>query len=81
MEKNVIIYTYRYMWRLKDSDSVCVKIVSDVLQGLSEFENQLLALDGLESACKEYVHEYSCELLGKVDVLLKKNEDSENETV
>lgn len=69
-----IVYTYRYMWRVKDSSQVNFKIVSDVRPGLDEFEKHLLALPGLESAGREYLHEYDCSLIGSFDKLFNEKE-------
>lgn len=63
------VFTYRYMWKLKDSSSVNFKIVSDVESGLKSFESSLLALDGIEKCAKEYLHEYDCSLIGKFESL------------
>lgn len=63
------VFSYRYMWQVFGSDSVCFKIVTDTEDGLSKFEESLLSLDGLEKAMKEYVNEYDCSLIGKIDIL------------
>lgn len=71
------VFTYRYMWKLKDSASVNFKIVSDVESGLIEFEKALLSLENVEKVAKEYLHEYDCTLIGKFETLLggDKNEE------
>lgn len=63
------VYSYRYMWQFENSDVVNFKIVTDVSEGLKKFEDELLLLDGLCKAMKEYVQEYDCSLIGKIDVL------------
>lgn len=64
------VFTYRYLWQLKDSSQVNFKIVSDVPEGLLNFEKQLLVLPGIVKCAKEYLHEYDCSLIGKFDSLL-----------
>lgn len=64
------VFTYRYLWKLKDINQINFKIVSDVESGLLEFEKALLALDNIEKVAKEYLHEYDCSLIGKIDTLL-----------
>lgn len=61
------VYTYRYLWKMKDSSQVNFKIVSDVKDGLKAFEDALFKLEGLEKASKEYLHEYDCALIGKFE--------------
>lgn len=63
------IFTYRYMWQLEGSDKINIKIVSDVPEGISVFEKQLLSLSGLLRAGKEYLHEYDCASIGKFESL------------
>lgn len=64
MSDSVRVYSYRYMWKLKDSDKVNFKIVTDVFEGISRFESELLKIEGLESCAREYLHEYDCSLIG-----------------
>lgn len=74
------IYCYRYMWLVEGSDSVNFKIVTDTVEGLQQFEQALLKVDGLKSAGKEYLHEYDCSAIGKFekifDLEVDKNEKS-----
>lgn len=76
----MIVYTYRYMWRLKDSATdlehrgkICFKIVSDVLEGLKSFEDSLISScgDDLFSFGKEYLHEYDVSKVGVFESLYK----------
>lgn len=64
------VYTYRYMWKIKGSSQVNFKIVSDIEDGLKEFENSLLSVENVEKVAREYLHEYDCSLIGKFDTLL-----------
>lgn len=65
------IYTYRFAWRLKDSDKVNIKVLTDTLDGLENFASYLKTLDGVEMACREYVSEFDFEKFGFVDNLLE----------
>lgn len=67
MSEKIVVYTYRYMWKLKGSENVNFKIVSDTVAGLEAFEVELLKLDNLESAGKEYLHEYDVSCVGRFD--------------
>lgn len=64
------VFTYRYLWQIDGSDKVNFKIVTDVTEGLLEFEKHLLLLPGVVKAAKEYIHEYDCTLIGKFESLL-----------
>lgn len=68
----MIVFTYRYMWKNKGSSQICFKIVSDIDSGLKSFEEQLLALDNLESCAKEYLHEYDCSKVGVFEKIFEK---------
>lgn len=59
-----VVFSYRYMWKLKDNSSINFKIVTDTSDGLKFFEDSLKSLDNLESVAKEYLHEYDCSKIG-----------------
>lgn len=80
MEK-IMVYTYRYMWQLKNSKGVNFKIVTDTIEGLSLFEKNLLALSGIVRASKEYISEIDVSKMGLFENLLNKSEVEENEKV
>lgn len=69
MEKNLFVYTYRYMWQLKGNKSVNFKIVTDTEEGLSLFENNLKALPDLERASKEYISQIDISKMGLFESL------------
>lgn len=58
------IYTYRFMWKIKDSSNICFKVITDTESGLEQFEKALLALDNLDKASKEYLSEMDCSKIG-----------------
>lgn len=63
------IFTYRFMWKLKGSDLINFKVITDTSNGLASFEEALLKLQDLDSACKEYLSEIDVSLIGKVDTI------------
>lgn len=73
---NNVVYSYRYMWKNKDSESINFKIVSDVLAGLASFEEQLKSFPDVESIAREYLHEYDCSKIGVFEPILG-GEDNE----
>ena len=64
MDGKVVVYTRRYMWKLKNSDSVNFKIFSDTEVGHAAFIKQLKLLPDLEKASYEYLHEYDVSKIG-----------------
>lgn len=60
--KNVT--TYRYMWKVAGQDTINFKIVSDIDEGHSVFIENLKKIPDLESAGKEYLHEYNPTKIG-----------------
>lgn len=77
MIKSEILVTYRYMWKVAGNDSVCVKIVTDIPSGHEGVVAAILAIEGLESAAREYLHEFDVARIGQVVSLKEKNEKSE----
>lgn len=70
MEGNkIVVFTYRYMWRLVDSENVNFKIVSDTVEGLKLFESNLLSDEAVVVCGKEYLHEYDCSKIGLFETL------------
>lgn len=69
MEKEVFVYTYRYMWQVKGNKSVNFKIVTDTEEGLALFEKNLLALPGIERASKEYLSQIDITKMGLFETL------------
>lgn len=76
MKKNIFVYTFRYMWQVKDNKSVNFKIVTDTEEGLIIFEKNLLALPDLERASKEYISQIDIAKMGLFEPL-KNNEIKE----
>lgn len=76
------VYSYRFMWRLKGSDNINFKIITDTKAGIADFEDKIKQLPELHSAAKEYINEYDIELICKADTFYHipevKNEKSAN---
>lgn len=84
MIKSEILVTYRYMWKVSGNDSVCVKVVTDLPAGHDLVVKAILNIEGLESAAREYLHEFDVSRIGQV-VSLKENDQKKevknNETL
>lgn len=72
------IFCIRYMWKIKGDNSIKYKIVTDLAEGQTAFEDALKALPDLEKATREYLSEFDCSKLGVVDKIFDK-EDLDNE--
>ncbi|UPW41087.1 hypothetical protein [Sigmofec virus UA08Rod_5550] len=72
--KKVILYTYRYMWKEKDKESISFKIITDTLQGHEEFEKAVMQIPNLEHFAYEYLHEYDCSRVSVVGKLFDVND-------
>lgn len=77
MDDKILVFTYRYMWRVTGSDNLNFKIVTDTIEGLKVFEANLLAVEGLEVCGKEYLHEYDCSKIGVFETLKKSDKEVE----
>lgn len=68
---NVILYTYEYMWKVKGSESVNFKIITDVLSGHESFVEALKKLDNVECASRTYLSEIDVSKYHVDEVLFK----------
>lgn len=57
MKENVI-YTYRYIWLMKDNDKLNVRIISGVKEEHEQFVKVLQENKLVEKASRVYVNEY-----------------------
>lgn len=57
MENNKI-YTYRYIWLMKDNDKLNVRIISGVKEEHEQFVKVLHENKAVEKASRVYVNEY-----------------------
>lgn len=70
-----VLYSYRYMWRLKDSDVVNFKIVTDLPEGHDLFISKIKEISGLESFGREYLCSYSTSQLCFFEPLFSSESD------
>lgn len=68
------IYVYRYMWKMKDSDKIQLKVVSDVIKSHMQFRKALQEDENVVSAFCEYVSEYDPYFFAAGEVI--KNEEN-----
>lgn len=68
------LYSVRFLWRKKDSDSVFFKIITDVESGLKAFCDALLVEEGVVSAAYEYLNEINVSHLGEIKKIIDKGE-------
>lgn len=61
--ETVVVYTYRYFFKQKNGQ-LCVKFITDVLDGHERFIKALQADDNIVSAAREYVSEVNFAYLG-----------------
>lgn len=71
MSVPVILYTYEYMWKVKGSDSVKFKIITDVLDGHTQFIDMLKKVDNIECASRTYLSEVDVSKYHTDEVLFK----------
>lgn len=55
MDSPKFVYTFRFMWRLKDNNQIFFKVVTDTENGLKQFEETLRNVPNIELAAKEYL--------------------------
>lgn len=69
----MVVYCYRYMWTVGNSRNVNFRIVTDVPEGLSQFEKNLISqVPNLSTFGREYLCEYDSSKLVHVENLLNK---------
>lgn len=74
------VYTYRYMWKVKDSEQVQLKYISDVKAAHDLFRKALQSDDNVVSALCEYIGEVDPMVVAYTDVI-KQEVKIENEKV
>lgn len=75
------IYTFRYIFKMKDSESLGVKYVTDTLIALETFEREILSSVDIVSCVKEYVGEVDISQTGFVTTVKAQLENEENKVV
>lgn len=72
MSKSTVLYTYRYMWRVKNAPKgqearVNFRLVTDTLAGHSAFIERVKQDEAVLDCCREYVCEYDAARVGVVE--------------
>lgn len=68
MKEKVCLYSYRYMWSVKDNEkSLNFRIVTDTPQGLENFEKALKSDDTIVKIGREYICTFEVEKIGKFE--------------
>lgn len=65
------IFTYRYMWKTKDSEHIQVKYISDVTKAHTAFRECLQKDDNVLSAMCEYIGEVDPLVIAYTDIIKK----------
>lgn len=71
--EKVVLVTRRYLWKQKDDDKICVKVLTGVAQEHNNFTFSLLKDENIERATSEYLGEYDLLQFGLI-VPIKKME-------
>lgn len=71
-----VVYTYRYMWKDKKG-SLCVKFLTEPLEGHKKFIEQLRKDENIVSCAREYCHEINFAFIGFSEpVKIEKKEEN-----
>lgn len=71
------IFTYRYMWKTKDSEHIQVKYISDVTKAHTVFRDNLQKDENVVSAMCEYIGEIDPLVIAYTDIIKKEVEINE----
>lgn len=80
MENNKI-YVYRYIWLMKNSDKLNVRIISGIKEEHEQFVNVLLDNNHVEKASRVYVCEYDIVKMDDYEPVKQSKEVDKNEEV
>lgn len=80
MENNKI-YTYRYIWLMKNSDKLNVRIISGIKEEHEQFVKVLLENDDVEKASRVYVCEYDIVKMDDYEPVKQSKEVEEDEEI
>lgn len=73
------LYTYRYIWKRDDSDSLSVHVLTARLDQHEKFRAQLQTDKHVVSATAEYLSEIDCNYLLLVEPVKVENKDKKEE--
>lgn len=77
----VIVFTYKYVWQTKDG-KLCVKYLTEPLQGHDEFMKRIKEDSMIKAAYREYVSQVDFAYLGVTETFkTKKKEENKDEKV
>lgn len=71
------IYTYRYIWKMDDRDSLSVSLFSGSMLDHEKFRDSLRNNEHVVSASAEYVSEFDVNFLLLVETVVKNKENKE----
>lgn len=69
--KTVSLVARRYIWKEKDNDKLCVKIVTGVAEEHLQMKKSLFESEFVEAATSEYVCEYDLAQYGVIESIKK----------
>lgn len=76
---NIIVYTYRYIWKTK-AGNLCVKFITDCQEAHARFQTAINNDDSIVSCMREYVSEVNFAYIGFTEsVKEEKKEEEESE--
>lgn len=82
MQDTIILKTYKYIWKEKDSQNLCVKFITGTDLEHVKFQETLKNTETVETAMREYVHEINMAYFGftePVKTIEKRESEVENE--
>lgn len=71
----VIVYTYRYIWKEKGSQNLCVKFLTGTQEEHSIFQKNILENEKIASCLREYVNEVNFAYLGFTEEVKKEKKN------
>lgn len=80
MENNKI-YTYRYIWLIKNNDKLNVRIISGIKEEHEQFVKVLLDNVDVEKASRVYVCEYDIVKMDDYEPVKQSKEENQNEEI
>lgn len=68
------IVVKRYFFKLKDSDKICYRVISDLEEAHKRIVDSFFSDEAIEKASCEYLSEYDCDKLGIIENIVDKSE-------
>lgn len=73
VKDTITVYNYRYIWKDK-SGKLCVKYVTDTIEGHAKFQEVLRNDTNVVSALREYQHEVNFAYIGFTEPVKEENQ-------